>query len=89
LRSHLLVSQLQAQPGFPVHYKHKVSHQQARPTRPELRALSSWPEGTRLILRKERPHPRRPATFIGADGCRITALLTDTANDWWQPSADA
>jgi hypothetical protein len=40
--------------------------------------LSSWPEGSRLILRKERPHPGAQLTFADADGHRITALLTDT-----------
>lgn len=40
--------------------------------------LSSWPEGSRLILRKERPHPGAQLTFWDADGMRITAFLTDT-----------
>jgi hypothetical protein len=40
--------------------------------------LSNWPEGSRLILRKERPHPGAQLTFTDADGHRITALLTDT-----------
>jgi len=40
--------------------------------------LSTWPEGSRLILRKERPHPGAQLTFTDADGHRITALLTDT-----------
>jgi Transposase DDE domain group 1 len=42
--------------------------------------LSSWPEGSRLILRKERPHPGAQLTFTDVDGHRITALLTDTAS---------
>jgi Transposase DDE domain group 1 len=41
--------------------------------------LSSWPEGSRLILRKERPHPGAQLTFTDVDGHRITAFLTDTA----------
>jgi Transposase DDE domain group 1 len=41
--------------------------------------LSSWPEGSRLILRKERPHPGAQLTFTDVDGHRITALLTGTA----------
>jgi hypothetical protein len=41
--------------------------------------LTSWPEGSRLILRKERPHPGAQLTFTDADGMRVTALLTDTA----------
>jgi hypothetical protein len=40
--------------------------------------LSTWPDGSRLILRKERPHPGAQLTFTDADGHRITALLTDT-----------
>lgn len=40
--------------------------------------LDGWPEGSRLILRKERPHPGAQLTFTDADGHRITALLTDT-----------
>ena len=40
--------------------------------------LSSWPAGTRLILRKERPHPGAQLTFTDADGHRITAFITDT-----------
>jgi len=40
--------------------------------------LSSWPEGSRLILRKERPHPGAQLTFTDVDGHRITAFLSDT-----------
>ena len=40
--------------------------------------LSSWPEGARLILRKERPHPGAQLTFTDVDGHRITAILTNT-----------
>src|SRR5512133_3719738 len=40
--------------------------------------LSSWPEGSRLILRKERPHPGAQLTFTDVDGMRVTAFLTDT-----------
>jgi hypothetical protein len=40
--------------------------------------LSSWPEGSRLMLRKERPHPGAQLTFTDVDGLRITAVLTDT-----------
>lgn len=44
----------------------------------DLVELSGWPEGARLILRKERPHPGALVLFSTADGCRITAFLTDT-----------
>lgn len=40
--------------------------------------LSAWPAGSRLILRKERPHPGAQLTFTDADGMRVTAFLTDT-----------
>ncbi len=41
--------------------------------------LDRWPVGSRLILRKERPHPGAQLTFTDVDGMRVTALLTDTA----------
>lgn len=40
--------------------------------------LSAWPEGSRLILRKERPHPGAQLRFTDVEGMRITAFLTDT-----------
>jgi hypothetical protein len=40
--------------------------------------LTGWPSGSRLILRKERPHPGAQLTFTDVDGHRITAFLTDT-----------
>jgi hypothetical protein len=40
--------------------------------------LDSWPKGSRLILRKERPHPGAQLTFTDVEGHRITALLTNT-----------
>ena len=40
--------------------------------------LGSWPDGARLILRKERPHPGAQLTFADADGLRITAILTNS-----------
>jgi hypothetical protein len=42
--------------------------------------LSTWPAGTRLILRKERPHPGAQLRFTDSDGHRITGFLTDTAD---------
>jgi Transposase DDE domain group 1 len=41
--------------------------------------LTAWPAGTRLILRKERPHPGAQLRFTDADGMRVTAFITDTA----------
>jgi len=45
----------------------------------DLVELSGWPQGSRLILRKERAHPGALMLFSTADGCRVTAFLTDTA----------
>lgn len=42
--------------------------------------LSSWPEGSRLILRKERPHPGAQLTFTDVNGHRVTAILTNTGH---------
>jgi Transposase DDE domain group 1 len=42
--------------------------------------LSTWPAGTRLVLRKERPHPGAQLRFTDADGMRVTAFITDTAH---------
>jgi hypothetical protein len=44
--------------------------------------LSCWPEGTRLIIRRERPHPGAQLSFTDHDGYRFQAILTD------QPDAD-
>jgi hypothetical protein len=42
--------------------------------------LGAWPPGTRLILRKERPHPGAQLRFTDSDGHRVTGFLTDTPN---------
>jgi hypothetical protein len=42
--------------------------------------MSSWPTGTRLILRKERPHPGAQLRFTDSDGMRVTAFITDTGH---------
>jgi hypothetical protein len=39
--------------------------------------LSTWPEGSNVFLRKERPHPGAQLSFTDADGLRITAFITD------------
>jgi hypothetical protein len=39
----------------------------------------NWPAGSRLILRKERPHAGAQLLFTDADGMRVTAIVTDTA----------
>jgi hypothetical protein len=40
--------------------------------------LSNWPAGSRVIVRRERPHPGAQLTFSDIDGHRFTAFLTDT-----------
>ncbi len=39
--------------------------------------LSSWPQGTRVIVRRERPHPGAQLSFTDHDGYRFQAILTD------------
>ncbi|HEY0805476.1 MAG TPA: IS1380 family transposase [Pseudonocardiaceae bacterium] len=46
----------------------------------DLVDLSGWPVGTRLILRKERPHPGAQLRFTDSDGLRVTAFITDTGH---------
>lgn len=40
--------------------------------------LSGWPEGMRVIVRKERPHPGAQLRFTDVDGLRLTAFITNT-----------
>ncbi len=42
--------------------------------------LSGWPEDSRLIVRRERPHPGAQMSFIDHDGYRFQAILTDQAD---------
>jgi hypothetical protein len=39
--------------------------------------LASWPEGMRVIVRKEGPHPGAQLRFTDIDGHRFTAFATD------------
>jgi hypothetical protein len=41
--------------------------------------LTKWPEGSRVTVRRERPHPGAQLRFTDADGHRFTAFITDTA----------
>jgi len=41
-------------------------------------SLAAWPEGSRLIIRRERPHPGAQLRFTDISGHRFTAFLTDT-----------
>ncbi|MBY3554074.1 IS1380 family transposase [Modestobacter lapidis] len=40
--------------------------------------LASWPQGMRLIVRKERPHPGAQLRITDIDGLRVTAFVTNT-----------
>jgi hypothetical protein len=39
--------------------------------------LEGWPEGTRLICRRERPHPGAQLSFSDVDGHRFQCFITD------------
>jgi len=41
--------------------------------------LSVWPEGSRVIVRRERAHPGAQLAFTDANGHRFQAILTDQA----------
>ena len=43
--------------------------------------LSGWPTGSRVIVRRERPHPGAQLSFTDADGYRFQAILTDQPDD--------
>jgi len=43
--------------------------------------LTGWPEGSRVIVRRERPHPGAQLAFTDHDGHRFQAILTDRAGD--------
>mgnify|MGYP003701047481 CR=1 FL=1 len=43
--------------------------------------LSAWPEGCRLIVRRERPHPGAQLSFTDHDGYRFQAILTDQPDE--------
>jgi Transposase DDE domain group 1 len=42
--------------------------------------LDSWPPGSRIIVRRERPHPGAQLSFTDHDGYRFQAILTDQAD---------
>lgn len=43
----------------------------------ELLDLEGWPGGSRVIVRRERPHPGAQLSFTDHDGHRFQAILTD------------
>lgn len=40
--------------------------------------LTKWPTGSRVIIRRERPHPGAQLRFTDTNGHRFTAFITDT-----------
>jgi hypothetical protein len=54
----------------------------------DLIDLSGWPEGSRLIVRRERPHPGAQLSFTDADGHRFQAILTDRGSDFVELERD-
>ena len=42
--------------------------------------LAGWPEGSRVIVRREHPHPGAQLSFTDHDGRRFQAVLTDQAD---------
>jgi Transposase DDE domain group 1 len=45
-------------------------------------SLDAWPQGSRLIVRRERPHPGAQLSFSDVDGHRFQCLISD------QPDTD-
>jgi Transposase DDE domain group 1 len=43
--------------------------------------LGSWPQGSRVIVRRERPHPGAQLSFSDHDGYRFQAILTDQPDE--------
>jgi hypothetical protein len=43
----------------------------------DLVDLSAWPEGTRMLVRREQPHPGAQLTFTDIDGYRYQVFVTD------------
>jgi hypothetical protein len=43
--------------------------------------LGAWPAGSRVIARRERPHPGAQLSFTDRDGYRFQAILTDQRDE--------
>ncbi len=43
--------------------------------------LSTWPDGSRVIVRRERPHPGAQLSFTDVDGHRFQCFITDQPDD--------
>jgi len=40
-------------------------------------ACAGWPQGTRALCRRERPHPGAQLSFSDANGCRFQVFITN------------
>jgi hypothetical protein len=47
----------------------------------ELLEFYDWPEGSRVVVRRERPHPGAQLSFTDLEGHRFQATLTDLAGE--------
>ena len=47
----------------------------------DLLDLGGWPDGSRVLVRRERPHPGAQLSFSDHDGHRFQATLTDLDGD--------
>jgi len=47
----------------------------------DLVGLSGWPDGMRMIARREDPHPGAQLTFTDVDGHRFQVVVTDCVDD--------
>jgi Transposase DDE domain group 1 len=50
----------------------------------EMVDLSAWPDGSRLIIRRERPHPGAQLSFTDHDGYRFQAIRTIGTSPSWR-----
>jgi hypothetical protein len=57
------------------------SAQVAEITHIERLDLTPWPDGSRVIIRRERPHPGAQLKFTDHEGHRFQATLTDLTGD--------
>ncbi len=53
--------------------RRRLGRRAHRPARP----VDKWPTGSRVLVRRERPHPGAQLRFTDADGHRFTAFITD------------
>src|SRR4249919_1074156 len=59
-----------------------------KPTRSVARfGPQHWPEGMRIIARRERPHPGAQLRLTDHDGWRITCFATNTRGPGWTLAA--